>query len=292
MLSPIFYANHPSWRSHVRATWGYLAENYNISATESGSCHTHIQIWPSPSGGLQDLKRIASSVVYFETALEATLPERKFDGFYARSNWLHSLHLAQTGHSRLESVMVIQHQCDDAETVLSTVQTLSEPRFCWNFANFERDRLIEFRRPPACLTVTEALGWAEFALVFIQASIQYGSLGWLNSFSRKTGGLQSFISKVQIAGGVDSLNKLWAAKDPDAAREPALSADVYLLPHHYTFVQVQWLLELKEAIEEDARQCGASLPQGMADLLKEYNPEIKWVWDQVVQDMVPECPLQ
>ena len=56
--------------------------------------------------------------------------------------------------------------------------------------------------------MTDALGWVEFAMTFVFASLRYGSASRLTSLSRNIGGLESFISKVEKPGGVNSLVEL------------------------------------------------------------------------------------
>ena len=108
MVSPIFnVTTDPQWRDHAKATWQNLTRNYEISGNDA--CSTHIHVSLQPDYCLTDLKQIASSVIYFELAIEALVPEyRRGDedggNEYAKSNWLNSSELAKRGKTRSESI--------------------------------------------------------------------------------------------------------------------------------------------------------------------------------------------
>ena len=220
MVSPIFNVFPSSeWRDDVIATWRCLQRHYVI--TTSDSCATHIHISVEPDYTLKDLQHIAASVIHFETAFEALVPEERRGNEFCKSNWLHSPRLAPGCHSRSESITIIE-RARNKEELIESIQKFGDRDFAWNFESLRQRRTIEFRKPPASSTPDEALSWAELALNFIQASIKYGSSHRLERIPSTIRGLRWFLRRVNVDEMNDSgrLNRLWAGKDEKAALEP------------------------------------------------------------------------
>lgn len=103
MVTPILnVSTDPQCRDHVRATWKCLTRNYAVSG--NNACSTHVHVSSQSDYSLADVKRIASSVIYFEPSFEVLIPEcrrgNEDEGNeYARSNWLNS----SEGRTRFES---------------------------------------------------------------------------------------------------------------------------------------------------------------------------------------------
>ncbi len=217
MITPLFVAFPDSgWRGHVRATWNYLQQHYEI--TDNKDCGTHVHV--SVEGGytLEELKRIASAVLHFEPAFEALVPEhRREDCEYARSSWIDSREFAPKGLSRAQSILVISDVAD-FHLFLGLMHPYSQRGYAWNFRSIGKYYTIEFRKPPASKTASEALGWAEFAMSFVQTSIRHGSPELLKLVPPTVGGLRWFLGQNHNVPGFNESEKLawiWDGKDPN-----------------------------------------------------------------------------
>ncbi len=211
------------WRNSIIFTWEHLREYYDI--THNHECATHIHISLVPQYDLEELKRVAMSVIYFETAFEALVPETRRGNVWAQSNWLESPSFAQRNRSRWESITEIERVIDASE-FLQLMQNFGDPRYAWNFWNLTTaNKTIEFRKPPGSVTADEALSWAELALNFIQVSIRLGSSRLLRSYSANIKGLRLFLRQVNEPGvnEPDRLDRLWAGEPPNAAVPPIYS---------------------------------------------------------------------
>lgn len=219
MRSPIFEVfPNSQWRAHVKEAWTYLKRSYQVTADKNCSTHIHISLVPNYS--LAELKQIASCVVYFEPAFEALVPEHRRGNQFARSNWLNSPCLARQGRSRLQSIIEIESAADEVE-VFALVQGYETSCFSWNFWSFFTFKgTIEFRQPPASLTLAETLGWAELAFSFIQSSVQYGSSKYY--FPADIGGLRNFLALAYELGVNEPhwLQSIWGDKPGDVAVAP------------------------------------------------------------------------
>lgn len=219
MRSPILdvYPNS-QWRNHVRRCWSFLKRYYRVTGDEH--CSTHIHISLVPGFNLTELKRIASSIIYFEEAFEALMPQDRSGNAYAASNWLTSPNLRRKGRSRSQCIEEIGRAFDEVE-VFRLIQGFKSHNLSWNFWNlYGKKGTIEFRSPPPSTSVSEALSWAELTMNFIQASLTHGSS--MRNFVPNVGGLRSFLEKARV-GGVNEpalLQRIWANKPANAARAP------------------------------------------------------------------------
>ena len=217
MITPLLVAFPGSqWRSHVKATWAYLQEHYKI--TDDKDCSTHIHISVEGGYSLEELKRIASSVIHFEPALEALVPDarRQVCG-WARSSWIDSHDFAAKGASRASAILKIS-RVTDFQGLLRLMNPSSQRGYGWNFRAIMKYYTIEFRKPPASKTANEALGWAELAMSFVQTSIRYGSLERLKVIPPTVGGLRWFLRQNHVSriNEPERLNWIWEDKDPNA----------------------------------------------------------------------------
>lgn len=220
MVSPILEVSPGEpWREHVAATWRYLQEFYHISSDYSCSTHIHISLLPHYT--VDDLKRIASSIIHFEPAFEALVPPDRRDNENVKSNWLDSANLARKGRSRAASIAAIEAvgRCTE---IMDLMETRYDKSFAWNFWSLLEKGTIEFRKPPASLTMAEALSWAEMTLNFVQAAIKYGSPERLAKVPATIKGLNWFLRQVYVPGvnQPELLNRIWAGKEEDAAEAP------------------------------------------------------------------------
>lgn len=188
--------------------------------TGDEKCSTHIHISLVPNYSLQELKWIASAVIQFEPAFVALMPYHRRGNAYIISNWFGSPYLARRGKSRPQSIEEIEQAVDEVD-VFRLIQGYKSANFCWNFYSlFGSKKTIEFRQPPASLSLSDALSWAEFAMTFVQAAMSHGSS--LRNFSSNVGGLRAFMRKVNVPGmhEPDRLGKIWENKPDNAAIAP------------------------------------------------------------------------
>ncbi|KAF7503976.1 hypothetical protein GJ744_002950 [Endocarpon pusillum] len=237
LSSPIFHiAPDSPWRTQISATWEYLLQHYHVAANPI--LGSQFDILLAPHYTLHDLRRIASSAIHFEPAIEALLPETRHrhpetqgprtPG--ARSNWLDSPSLARQGKSRLQSIAAIEI-APDKETVIrlmtgpkNEADPWSNRSYAWSFLNLFENNMIGFRKPPTSLNANDVLDWAEFLITFIQAAVHFGSGLSLRRFFSDLRGLGSFLAAVPSVAGVNEPSrwqKLWAGKQANAAVEPA-----------------------------------------------------------------------
>lgn len=224
MITPVLEVK-PGWRDDVIATWRYLEKYYMVSSNDD--CATHIHISVTPQYNLDQLKRIASAILYFEPAFEALMPEERRGNEWAQSNWLEGSCLAQHGLSRSKSIEEIERAPDEGALV-RMMQISRDPRYVWNFWNvFTPLRTIDFRQPPGSKTANEALSWTELALNFIQVSIHYGSSTVLETYPANIKGLRWYLALVNDPriNEPGRLRRLWAGKDPAAALEPLFAPE-------------------------------------------------------------------
>lgn len=225
MRSPLFVAFPGSqWRRHVEATWKYLKHGYAVTA--GCDCATHIHLSVEGGYSLNELKRIAQSVIHFEPAFEALVsPERRAGSLqHARSSWLDSHHLALFSRSRQHSIMFID-SLTDFYTLATVMNPDGERSYGWNFRSIEKYYTVEFRKPQASTTADEVLGWAELAMSFIQASLRYGSIEKLSRVPSTVGGLRWFLRQANVPGlnEQNRLDRLWRGTNPNAFAEPGSS---------------------------------------------------------------------
>jgi hypothetical protein len=237
LVTPTFdVAPNSQWRNLIKATWGYLTQHYKVEANPV--LGSQIDVSLTPDYTLTDLRRIASSAIHFEPALEALLSEHRDrhpdtqgpGNPNARSNWLDSPLLARHGFSRSRSIAAIESATDE-EAVIRLMTGPKEPTnpwangsYAWSFLDFSRKHMIGFRKPPTSLNSNDVLNWAELTITFIQASIRTGSAATLREFPSDLSGLRSFLREVPSIAGVNEprrWQKLWAGRHPNGAMEPA-----------------------------------------------------------------------
>jgi Putative amidoligase enzyme len=211
----------PGWRDSVKMTWKYLEEDYRIIPTDD--CATHIHISLTPQYTLDQLKRIASAIIYFEPAFEALVPDDRRGNLWCRSIWLEGPKFALQDKSRAQSIELVE-RAPNTMALLHLLHVIDDPRYAWNFWSLlSPKQTIEFRQPPACETADETLSWAELAVNFIQVSIKHGSAATLRLYPANAEGLRWYLGLVNERGvnEPDRLRGIWAGiYSPNAAMEP------------------------------------------------------------------------
>ena len=209
------------WRHCIKEAWRKLEARFPVS--EDDQCFSRIHISYDPDYNVKDLKRIASSVIYFESAFEALTPERVRYKTQIKSNWLDGPGLGRAGKSRQESIDAIRKASRRVE-VIDLMQQPGDERYAWNFLRSnEPTGAIQFRKLPPFVTAESALAWSELAFGFIQAAILCGSSRQLPSYEPTIRGLRSFIEQVQVPGvsQPQKMHYLWRGhSSPYGAAEP------------------------------------------------------------------------
>lgn len=236
LVSPIFRVQrNSSWRKDVELTWSCLRRHYHI--TEDFKCATHIHIsFEAPQEfTADDIRRIARSILHFETAFEVLVPPTRRGNHFAKSNWLEGQHLGRKGKTRIESIDAFdtaptEDEAGDIDTIIEILQDFHDRDYCWNFNNLSWGKgTIEFRKPPASTTADEALSWAELVICFVQAAVKHGIREKLEKVPSNVGGLKWFLQQAYEPGvnEPDRLERIWAGIPDNAALEPQLADEEY-----------------------------------------------------------------
>jgi hypothetical protein len=249
-ISPIFRAHKDSsWREHINFLWDFLSANYRISANHS--CGTHVHL--SRSGGytLSQLKKVCQSIIHFEPAFEALLPEERLSNEYARSNWLDNENFGHRNLTRKQTIAVIQQASSMRELVL-LMNPNHDKMFGWNFLYLlnSPNGTIEFRRGAASTSAQHVFVSIEIAMSFVEAAIRLGDLERLERVPATIGGLKWFIRAAKLPENVPGLydsrylDLLFSRKSENAFREPKPLGNL----------SASRLLKLKNKKEEDKRK--------------------------------------
>lgn len=238
MVSPILVAHCGStWRSHVESTWNYLQQFYRITADDACATHVHVSV----EGGysFEEIKRVARSAIHFEAAFDALVPSARRGGTceWAKSSWLDSEHLALKDRSRERSMLFLD-TVKDFFSFLSVMNPDGERGYTWNFRSIEKFYTIEFRKPPASTTASQALSWAELAMSFVQASLRYGLLEKLRRIPSTVGGLRWFLEQSHVPGMNEHhrLQSFWESSNAQAFEAP-MPMRLYLPPEEEVLLE-------------------------------------------------------
>jgi Putative amidoligase enzyme len=224
MISPKLKvsANSP-WRDHVAATWKFLKANYKI--TSDVSCSTHIHVSLMMQYSLEQVQRIAAAAIHFEEAVEALVPESRRINGSCRSSYINGPAGKVKQRSRGSLIAAIENT-NNVSSVVGLMQHPGDKFYCWNFLPHFELGTIEFRKPPPSETLADALGWAEFAINFVQASLSCGTSDKLRNFQPNVGGLRRFLRRVSTAGVNEPrrLERIWRGhRDEEAVKSGRLS---------------------------------------------------------------------
>lgn len=225
-ISPIFRAHEGSrWRQHVEFMWRFLLADFHVDS--NASCGTHVHLSRVGGYSLSDLKKICQSLIHFEPAFEAILPEERLGNEYGRSNWLDNKNFGHQNLSRRQSIAIIQRVSTMRELVL-LMNPDHDKMFGWNFLYLLNNPhgTIEFRRGAASTSVQDVFVYIEIAMSFLEASVRLGDVESLKSVPATVGGLQWFIQAAKLPDGIPGLfdsrylKLFFAGKNQSAFREP------------------------------------------------------------------------
>lgn len=204
-ISPIFRVHENStWRRHIEFLWSFLRTDFHVNANTS--CGTHVHLSRTGGYSLVDLKKICQSIIHFEPAFEALLPEDRLSNEYARSNWLDNANFAHQNLSRKQSIAAIQRTSNMRELIL-LMNPNHDKMFGWNFLYLlsSPNGTIEFRRGAACISAQQVFVYIEVAMSFIEAAVQLGTPEHLEKIPGTVGGLKRFISAARLPNNVPGL---------------------------------------------------------------------------------------
>jgi hypothetical protein len=212
MRTPDFrVADRSEWRLYVIETWKFLRRHYEISQRDS-ECSTSICVAQKPSYDLRDVKLIAQAAIHFEPAWEALMPNYRRESITAtsslpqglenaRSNWLSSPALAQSGNVLAQSVSVIEGAAsvEDVARRFNGPVGLNSGGYAWNFWRLEGTVMVEFSKPPMSSNSDEVFAWTDRTLSFIHASRHLLVTRPLRHYPSTTVGLSAFLETTPSA---------------------------------------------------------------------------------------------
>jgi hypothetical protein len=123
-------------------------------------------------------------------------PARRGNEF-AMSNWIDNPNLACKNLNREKSTQAIE-ACKTQRDVINLMNPDQSKYFGFNFMNLETYKTIEFRRGAASSNVTHVFMWVEFAMTFLQASIQASNISAFKKFQPTVGGLKKFFATAAV----------------------------------------------------------------------------------------------
>ena len=134
-MSPIFhFAPHGQWRGAVIALWEVLSGFYIVGSNTTCSTHVHVSLLEGWQ--LEQVKRVARTVIYFESAVEILVPEHRRGNEYSKSNRLSNPKFA--GCLVAECIEMI-NQCDSTVNVANLITQTEIATTVGTFATFSTE---------------------------------------------------------------------------------------------------------------------------------------------------------
>lgn len=160
---------------------------------------------------LDQVKSLAKSILYFESAIRSFLPQYRRNNDYAKWNGSPT-HVTSTttrmnvqfqNTSGVESRIALVDACTTVHGFIELINNGTK-RWSWNFTNLEADAhsesihgRVEFRSPPGVDNWRECAAWIHSALEFVHASISVkATMHRLGAFERDCEGLVKFLDSV------------------------------------------------------------------------------------------------
>lgn len=204
--------------------WKYLLDNCQISGAGLPTCDTHISVCTRPPFTLNEANLVAQAALYFETAIDALLPQRN-GSIRAKSNWVHATRFAPAERSRLESMEFVQP--NPYMFVFGALMGSNYPlddNFAWNFQEFGDDyERVQFRKPGLSKGSEYGLGWAEFTMAFLLSAMQDPNRNML-LIPPTVAGLKWFIAYHNVPGLNSSalMRRVWGKVPATAMLTPRI----------------------------------------------------------------------
>lgn len=165
------------WVGTQKALWHCVENNFNIRPSEKCGTHVHVSFPSLRAFTLMRMRRVCKAVVYFELCIDSIMPLHRRGNSYCKSNRYNE-------NLRRHQTMPEVFKAINSKTTHTQLADLVSPDRLvkWNFrhmateVNLAKVATVEFRQPPGCTTVDEALFWQGFTLAFIGAAITSESL--------------------------------------------------------------------------------------------------------------------
>jgi hypothetical protein len=141
------------------------------------------------------VKRVASSWLWFERAVEVLVPHHRRTSSYCRS---HCRNSAALNNLTISQALAAIDACQSIDGVVTTMTGHGNGRrlYSLNLVNLvipERPSTLEFRRAPATVEAEEISAWCELIMSFVLSALRVGTTSRLASFSRDVEGLRLFL---------------------------------------------------------------------------------------------------
>ena len=223
------FGRDSTWREEVRKVWNTLLQIAEVEINQMCATHVHVSPKETKIWDLDQLKKIAKAVVYFENAFDIiSTPSRRAHRF---------THTNKSGNIKLSS-LTIEECCDKiarCKNALQLINIMQSSRdkptpsreFAWNFQNTalegvrgepilgtigvsntqsspKRDQgtdiipSSEFRRAPGVTKAEHCLIWVELAVSFVQAAVTIDIQQAAAQYKPTVQGLKDFMTKTTV----------------------------------------------------------------------------------------------
>lgn len=161
---------------------------------------------------LDQVKSLSKSILYFESAIHALLPQPRRDNEYAKWNGSPTQTTSTTTHTNprfqgtfggVGSRIALVDACATVEELVELMNNGSK-RWSWNFMDLKADEnsnmingRVEFRSPPGVNNWRECSAWIHFTIEFVHAAISTSAtIQRLVQFEIDWQGLMKFLDSV------------------------------------------------------------------------------------------------
>ncbi|KAF2745039.1 hypothetical protein M011DRAFT_460517 [Sporormia fimetaria CBS 119925] len=191
LVTPVFKFSERDWHQELSTAWSQLKGFGPVA--ENPHCSTHVHLSPKPSPArpngtweLSDVQKIAKAVLYFERAVDAVMPARRWLNPYCQSNRHNDAAAALPQKLPGEKLAAYIENINGAGTIVQVVNMINavgppptggawtrSKVFRWNFCPLIEGgpSTIEFRQPPGSDNETHTRLWINFAVAFVQMAL-------------------------------------------------------------------------------------------------------------------------
>lgn len=164
------------WVRTQKTLWHCVERNFAIKPSETCGTHVHVSLPSLRALTKMRMRRVCKAVVYFERCIDSIMPPHRRNNIYCMSNRYNK------SLKRYQTMTDVFKAIDAMETYTDLANLLSPDRnFRWNFQGIVKAEsetvilakvaTVEFRQPPGCTTVDDALFWQGFTLAFMAGAI-------------------------------------------------------------------------------------------------------------------------
>ncbi|KAJ5797702.1 amidoligase enzyme-domain-containing protein [Penicillium pulvis] len=200
LVSPILnYDARSPWREEVRTMFNTIRRACIIESNQTCGVHVHISPPGDSRWSLPTLKSVCRSILYFDGAIEAMVPECRRRNQYTLNNRRgNGIFIGKD----ISGCLRLVEKCKHPVEVADLMNEGGKRYFAWNFTNLYYGGLatIEFRMAPGASDETMCLPWVEFVVCFAHASKTTSSYRDLLQYSRDVQGLRRFLLSHEVSG--------------------------------------------------------------------------------------------